>query len=394
MIHTMRWFGPQDPVPLMHIRQAGCSGIVTALHQIPVGEIWTRAQIQERKKLIEKDNPINSSLHWLVVESLPVHEDIKKGLPGRNKLIENYIQSLENLAAEGIYTVCYNFMPVLDWSRTNLTYRFEDGSEGLRFDMIDFACFDLFILKRPDAEKDYSKDIIQKAEEKFFKLKAEEKKELENTVLLGLPGSEEAFELGNFQELLNDYKEIGARELKENLFYFIQKIGPTAKKLGIKLCIHPDDPPMPLLGLPRVVSTDKDLEELMLAYDDPSNGITFCTGSLGVRPDNNINELFKKYANRVHFLHLRTTKRETESPLVFHEARHLEGDVEFYELIKSVLLEEKRRGNVFIPMRPDHGLKILDDFNKKSYPGYSAIGRLKALAEIRGLEYAIKTYLK
>ncbi len=394
MIHSMRWFGPQDPVPLMHIRQAGCSGIVTALHQIPVGEIWTRAQIQERKKIIEKDNHIKSSLHWLVVESLPVHEDIKKGLPGRDKLIENYIHSLENLAAEGIYTVCYNFMPVLDWSRTNLQYTFQDGSESLRFDMVDFACFDLFILKRPDAEKDYSKAIIRKAEEKFFKLKSEEKKELENTILLGLPGSEEAFELGNFQELLNEYKEIGARELKENLFYFIQKIGPMAKKLGIKLSIHPDDPPMPLLGLPRVVSTEKDLEELMQAYDDPSNGITFCTGSLGVRPDNNINELFKKYANRVHFLHLRTTKRESESPLVFHEARHLEGDVEFYELIKSILLEERRRGNVFIPMRPDHGLKILDDFHKKSYPGYSAIGRLKALAEIRGLEYAIKTYLK
>ena len=394
MIHSMRWFGPQDPVPLMHIRQAGCSGIVTALHQIPVGEIWTRAQIQERKKIIEKDNHIKSSLHWLVVESLPVHEDIKKGLPARDKLIENYIHSLENLAAEGIYTVCYNFMPVLDWSRTNLQYTFQDGSESLRFDMVDFACFDLFILKRPDAEKDYSKAIIRKAEEKFFKLKSEEKKELENTILLGLPGSEEAFELGNFQELLNEYKEIGARELKENLFYFIQKIGPMAKKLGIKLSIHPDDPPMPLLGLPRVVSTEKDLEELMQAYDDPSNGITFCTGSLGVRPDNNINELFKKYANRVHFLHLRTTKRESESPLVFHEARHLEGDVEFYELIKSILLEERRRGNVFIPMRPDHGLKILDDFHKKSYPGYSAIGRLKALAEIRGLEYAIKTYLK
>ncbi|MFM1913495.1 MAG: mannonate dehydratase, partial [Bacteroidota bacterium] len=313
MIHTMRWFGPQDPVPLMHIQQAGCSGIVTALHQIPVGQIWTKEEIQERIEIIEKDNDSHSSLHWLVVESLPVHEDIKKGLPSREKYIENYIESLENLAAKGIFTVCYNFMPVLDWSRTNLTYRFEDGSEGLRFDMIDFACFDLFILKRPNSKNDYSEEIFKKAEEKFLNLNSTEKKALENTVLLGLPGSEEAFELSNFQDLLNNYKEIGERELKENLFYFIQKIGPSAKRLGIKLCIHPDDPPMPLLGLPRVVSTDIDLEELMNAFDEPCNGITFCTGSLGVRPDNNINELFKKYANRVHFLHLRTTKRESES---------------------------------------------------------------------------------
>ncbi len=223
MIHTMRWFGPQDPVPLMHIRQAGCSGIVTALHQIPVGQIWTKEEIQERIEIIEKDNDSHLSLHWLVVESLPVHEDIKKGLPSREKYIENYIESLENLASKGIFTVCYNFMPVLDWSRTNLTYRFEDGSEGLRFDMIDFACFDLFILKRPNSKNDYSDEIVKKAEEKFFNLNSIEKKELENTVLLGLPGSEEAFELSNFQDLLNNYKEIGARELKENLFYFIQK---------------------------------------------------------------------------------------------------------------------------------------------------------------------------
>lgn len=394
MIHTMRWFGPKDPVPLMHIRQAGCTGIVSALHQIPVGEIWTREAIRERIQMIEGENQVYSELKWLVVESLPVHESIKKGLPEREKFIQNYLESLENLAAEGIFTVCYNFMPVLDWSRTNLHYQLEDGSEGLMFDMVDFALFDLFILKRVSAKKDYPEHLFQLAKERLAVYSAEELEKLSRTVLLGLPGSEEAFELSSFQNLLDEYQSIGAKELKENLFYFIRKIAPTAEKLGIKLCIHPDDPPLPLLGLPRVVSTEKDLQDLMEVYDNRCHGITFCAGSLGVRPDNTIPELFKKFADRIHFLHLRTTKRLSLDPLVFYEARHLEGDVEMAELVKLIILEEKKRGNDFIPMRPDHGLKILDDFNKKTYPGYSGIGRLKGLAEIRGIEIGIKSLMK
>ncbi|WP_229236313.1 mannonate dehydratase [Emticicia sp. TH156] len=393
MIHTMRWFGPNDPVSLMDIRQAGCAGIVTALHQISVGEIWSVDAIKERKNLVEADNNKFAPLKWLVVESLPVHEDIKKGLPEREKWIENYKTSLRNLALCGIKTVCYNFMPVLDWSRTNLNFEMPDGGKALRFVWEDFAIFDLYILKRPGAEKDYTDEVKTSALNKMQAMSASEIRTLTNTVLLGLPGSEEAFDLATFQGLLDAYKQIGDTELRNNLYYFIQQVAPLAQEVGISLCIHPDDPPKPLLGLPRVVSTENDLKQLMAACNIRNNGITFCTGSLGVRPDNDLPGMIERLGDRIHFLHLRTTRREA-NPLDFHEAAHLNGDVDMYAVVKAVAKEAlKRKANGLddyeIPMRPDHGHQILDDLNKKTYPGYSAIGRLKGLAELRGLEMAI-----
>lgn len=389
----MRWFGPKDPVNLAHLRQAGCTGVVTALHQIPVGDVWTPEAITERIALIEKAG----GLQWSVVESLPVHEDIKKGLPSREQYIANYQTSLRNLAAAGIRTVCYNFMPVLDWSRTNLVYELPNGAKTLRFVWEDFAVFDLFMLKRAGAGKDYSPEVQKAAAAKFAHLSASEKNKLQTTVLLGLPGSEEAFSLDTFQGLLNNYAQIGDAELRQNLYYFIQQVAPVAAECGINLCIHPDDPPRPLLGLPRVVSTAADLQQLLDACPVRANGITFCTGSLGVRADNDLPSMFSRFADRIHFIHLRATKRE-DNPLNFHEADHLTGDVDMYAVVKAIVQEENRRAvaghkDAIIPFRPDHGHQMLDDLGKKTYPGYSAIGRLKGLAEIRGLELGIRRSL-
>ncbi|MBD2703741.1 mannonate dehydratase [Spirosoma sp. BT702] len=394
----MRWFGPNDPVSLMDIRQAGCAGVVTALHQIPVGELWTVEEINRRIQLVEADNHRYSHLHWAVVESLPVHEDIKKARPGHERYVENYKQSIRNLASCGITTVCYNFMPVLDWSRTNLSYEMPDGSRALRFVWEDFVLFDLFILKRPNAEADYEPELIEAARQKFARSSAEQIAQLTNTILLGLPGSEEAFSLATFQGLLNEYATIGDEQLRNNLYAFIQQVAPVAEEVGVNLCIHPDDPPYPLLGLPRVVSTEADLAQLMAASNVTANGITFCTGSLGIRADNDLPGIIERFGERIHFIHLRTTKREEENVVGgrhnFHEADHLEGDVDMYAVIKTIVLEQKRRemvgvGVTSIPMRPDHGHQMLDDLHKKTYPGYSAIGRLRGLAELRGLELGI-----
>ena len=391
MIHSMRWFGPNDPVSLMDIRQAGCTGVVTALHQIPVGAVWTIEEIEARKKIIEADNDKYTPLQWLVVESLPVHEAIKKGLPSREQYIENYKTSIRNLAHCGIYTVCYNFMPVLDWSRTDLNYKMPDGGMALRFVWEDFALFALHILQRPNAETDYSEEVRKKAYQKFKNMKPQEIETLKNTVLLGLPGSEEAFNLDTFQGLLDEYASIDATQLKQNLYYFIQQVAPVAQEVGVNLCIHPDDPPFPLLGLPRVVSTETNLANLMDACPLTANGITFCTGSLGICPDNDLAKMIKRFGNRIHFVHLRTTKREIpNSTHIFHEAAHLDGDVDMYEVVKAIVEIEKT--GVQLPMRPDHGHQILDDLHKKTYPGYSAIGRLKGLAEIRGLEMALQKF--
>ncbi|WP_234734217.1 mannonate dehydratase [Tellurirhabdus bombi] len=393
MLQTMRWFGPNDPVSLMDIRQAGCAGVVTALHQIPVGEVWSIDEIKTRIQLVEAANERYTPLHWAVVESLPVHEDIKKGRPTREVYIENYKQSLRNLAACGIRTVCYNFMPVLDWSRTNLNYEMPDGSRALRFVWEDFAVFDLCILKRPGAEEDYESEVIESARRKFTEMTPERITELSSIVLLGLPGSEEAFTFETFQQLLDEYKAIGDQTLRENLYYFVRQVAPLAQELGVNLCIHPDDPPRPLLGLPRIVSTEADLTQLMAACDVTANGITFCTGSLGIRADNDLPGMIRRFGNRIHFIHLRTTKREG-NPWIFHEADHLAGDVDMYAVVKEIVLEQQRRekageGETSIPMRPDHGHQMLDDLHKKTYPGYSAIGRLRGLAELRGLEMGI-----
>jgi mannonate dehydratase len=396
MIHSMRWFGPNDPVSLNDIRQAGCQGIITALHQIPVGDVWTTEAISERIKIIEAQNHELTPLKWLVVESLPVHEAIKKNTSEADFYIQNYIVSLQNLAALGIKTVCYNFMPVLDWSRTTLSYTLPNGAKALRFEWLHFALFDLYILERPEAHLAYSQDIKTKAKALFDTAEPAFLKELQNTVLWGLPGSNEAFELATFQGLLDEYKNINADTLRNNLVNFLRKITPEAEKLGVKLCIHPDDPPFPLLGLPRVVSSAADLDFLFSNCPSMSNGLTFCTGSLGVRADNHLVEMFKNYAERVYFFHLRATKRlEMQNdtlPSIFFEANHLEGDFDMVKLIQEIVKEEDHRKQE-IPMRPDHGHQMLDDLHKTTYPGYSAIGRLKGLAEIRGVELALRKML-
>jgi len=390
----MRWYGPKDPVSLMDLRQCGVSVVVSALHHLPVGEVWTLPEITRYKNLIEAENGTYTPLYWEVVESLPVHEDIKKGLPEREKWISNYKTSLQNLAACGITTVCYNFMPVLDWSRTHTRYEMPDGGKALRFDWLEFAVFDLHILQRPDAAESYTPGLVRAAATLFATLAPEERERISSNVLMGLPGSDEAFELNSFQDLLNAYKPVGEEGLRENLYYFLRQVAPFAEELGVKLAIHPDDPPFPLLGLPRVVSTEHDLERVLNACDVRANGLTFCTGSLGVREDNDVPAMARRFASRIHFLHLRTTKRENTRFGSFHEARHLEGDVNMYRVLSVIRDEHDRRkaaglDDYRIPMRPDHGHAILDDLHKQAYPGYTAIGRLKGLAELRGIEYAL-----
>ena len=399
MIPTMRWFGPPDPTSLADLRQAGCVGVVTALHHLPVGSVWPVAEIRARQQLIEADNATHSPLRWAVVESLPVHEDIKKGKPTRDALITNYQQSLRHLAACGVRTVCYNFMPVLDWSRTDLRYEMPDGSRALRFAWQDFALFDLCILKRPGAAADYEPAVAEAARAQFAALTPAQAQGLTDTILLGLPGAEESFQLAGFQAMLDEYQAVDAAALREHLHYFLRAVGPVAAEVGLGLCIHPDDPPFPLLGLPRVVSTEADLAGLLAAYDHPANGLTFCTGSLGVRPDNDLAGMITRFGPRIHFVHLRSTRRE-ENPRNFHEADHLAGDVDMYAVVRALVQEELRReaageAVTALPLRPDHGHQILDDLNtgKKTYPGYSAIGRLRGLAELRGLELGVRRSL-
>jgi mannonate dehydratase len=389
---TWRWFGPKDKVPLQHVKQAGATGIVSALHHVPNGTVWQQDEIAKRKGEIE-----SAGLRWSVVESIPVSEDIKTRSGDWRRHVAAYQDSIRNLAKQGVDTVCYNFMPVIDWTRTDLYYKMPDGSLSLRFDATEFAAFDLFILKRPGAEAEYTAERIEAARRCHQAMDAGQRESLTRVIIAGLPGAEESYTLEMFQAALDKYKGVTRDQFRDRLGEFLDAVTPVAQEVGLKIAIHPDDPPRSLLGLPRIVSTADDARWILNRVDVPNNGLTFCTGCYGVRPDNDLVAMAKEFAERIHFLHLRSTKREADAESFF-EADHLAGDVDMVGVITEVLQEERRRADsgrkdALIPMRPDHGHQMLDDIDKVTNPGYSAIGRLRGLAELRGVALAVSRML-
>ncbi|SEN99958.1 D-mannonate dehydratase [Pseudorhodobacter antarcticus] len=396
MKRSWRWFGPKDIVSIPDMRQAGVCGIVSALHHVANGVVWTDAEIALRKAQIERfPDGAATGLTWDVVESLPVSESIKQQTGEWRQHIENYKQSIRNLAKAGIPIVCYNFMPVLDWTRTDLAHELSNGAKCMRFDLVDFALFDIFILARSGAKNDFPAEVVQEAEARHKAMSNDARMALANNALCGLPGAEEGYQLDDLRAHLLLYKNIDAERLRQHQIAFLEEIVPVAEKVGVRMCCHPDDPPFPLLGLPRIMSTEDDYTRLMAAVDSPANGITLCSGSLGVRAENDLPGMMRRLGSRVHFVHLRNVCRETEAlPNSFHEAAHLEGVTDMVELIAAILDEEKRRAkegraDCNIPFRPDHGQDILSDLRQTSQPGYPAVGRLKGLAELRGIIEAL-----